>query len=514
MHADTMGSDRTKVIVIGMFAAVLVAAAAGGYWFFKIHQPASRLADAQAEIIAWDARWIEMRNCLLGQTPGSSRVSEALAIRELSPDPWERKSCTQLISQLSRGEAEDTRVPAVEEAWRVIDKAAGRVAVSFVSHVDPGGDAMRKKPDPLPVALDELEAAYGALRAAAELGPVKPPMNTKPIPNAQIIPVAFGDKRILSIQEPYIPSRSGMLAFGTVDGAEVQFQFAAGQPPKLTAVGAGMQRAIPDGSWGARALPDAVEIGQLDDQGAMAVPVRLALPGATQVIAVIGAWADGVVVYGAGTQLVIARCKSGTCTPTAPKPHLVRSMAFATDAVTGDTSLVWSDEKLSAMHIPASTLDTTLLPLGFHGFPKLVCQTADSTWVQYAIEGNVETFEFRSGGHIGVNDDEHALMGCSPGGAVLYKDYGEPSYRRCAKGKCDAELIGAQRHRVPVAVTANGLVGVEARGAVLAVRKGGPTDFYAVPNGLVPLVTMTDGNALDVLAWTADGLVIARVSAR
>lgn len=515
MHADSMGSDRTKVIVIGMFAAVLVAAVAGGYWFFKIHQPASRLADARAEIIAWDARWIEMRNCLLGQTPGSSKVSEALAIRELSPDPWERKTCTQLISQLSRGEAEDTRVPAVEEAWRVIDKAAGKVAVSFVSHVDPGGDAMRKKPDPLPVALDELEAAYGALRAAAELGPVKPPTNTKPIPNAQIIPVTFGEKRVLSIQEPYIPSRSGMLAFGTVDGAEVQFQFAAGTPPKVAAVGAGTQRAIPDGTWGASALPDAVEVGQLDDKGALATPsFRLALPGATQVIAVIGTWADGVVVYGAGTQLVVARCKSGTCTPVQPKPYLVRSMAFATDAVTGDTTLVWSDEKLSAMHIAASSLETKPVALGIAGFPKLVCLTSDSAWVQHAMEGAVETFELRSGVHAVVPDDEHGLMGCSPGGAVLYKDYGDPSYRRCAQGTCEAALTGSQKHRVPVAVTANGIVGVEARGAVLAVRKGGPTDFYAVPNGLVPLVAMTDGSALDVLAWTADGLVIARVSAR
>jgi hypothetical protein len=515
MHADTMGSDRTKVIVIGMFAAVLVAAAAGGYWFFKIHQPASRLADAQAEIIAWDARWIEMRNCLLGQTPGSSKVSEALAIRELSPDPWERKSCTQLVSQLSRGEAEDTRVPAVEEAWRVIDKAAGKVAVSFVSHVDPGGDAMRKKPDPLPDALDELEAAYGALRAAAELGPVKPPTNTKPIPSAQIIPVMLGDKRILSIQEPYIPSRTGMLAFGTVDGAEIQFQFAAGQPPKLAAVGAGTQRAIPDGSWGARALPDAVEVGQLDDKGAFATPSRLALPGATQVIAVIGSWADGVVVYGAGTQLVVARCTSGTCTPA--KPLTVRAMAFATDATTGHTVIVFADDKTSAMWaitLDPAKLDATPENLDTTGFPKLMCLAADDVWVQYTIEGDSRILRHKVGGVADIpNDDDHALMGCSPGGAVLFKSY-EPSYLRCVQQDCTPASPASQRGKVPVAVTATGLVGVEARGAVLAVRKGGPTDFYAVPNGLVPLVAMTDGNALDVLAWTADGLVIARVSAR
>src|SRR5512139_2012943 len=295
MHAVTMGSSRRVPII--MFATVAVAAVAGIYWFVKIHQPKQRLADAQAEIIAWDARWIEMRNCLLGSSPGSAKVSEALAIRELSPDPWERKTCTQLVSQLSRGEAEDTRVPEVEEAWRVLDKAATKVAVSFVSHVDPGGDAMRKKPDPLPVALDDLEAAYNALRAAAKLGPVKAPMDAKPLPAAAIVKVALGDKRILSVQEPYVPSRTGLLAFGTVEGTEVQLQLVAGKPPVVAAVGAGMQRAMPDGTWGARALPDAVEVGQLDAQGAMAEPVKLALPGPTQVLAVVGTWADGVVVF-------------------------------------------------------------------------------------------------------------------------------------------------------------------------------------------------------------------------
>ena len=502
-----------KVILI--FAAVAVVVAGGIFYFFKIHQPKQRMSDAQAEIIAWDTRWIEMRNCLLGQTPGSAKVSEALAIRELSPDPWERKTCTQLVSQLSRGEAEDTRVHAVEEAWRVLDKASSKVAVSFVSHVDPGGDAMRKKPDPLPVALDELEAAYGALRKAAELGPVKAPMDAKPLPAAQIVPVKLGDKRILSIQEPYVPSRTGMLAFGTVDGAEAQFQFAAGKSPTVSIVGAGMQRAMPDGSWAARAIPDAIEVGQIDDKGTMATSTigpKLDLPGPTQVIAVVGAWADGVVVYGAGNQLVVARCKAGACTP--DKPYLVRSMAFATDAATGDATIVWSGDKISALSLTAAALDTKPVALGFDGFPKLVCLTADSAWVQYTFEANVETFELRSGGHVGVPDDEHALMGCSPGGAVLYKDFGEPSYRRCAQGKCEAALTGSQKHRVPVAVTAAGIVGVEARGAVLAVRKGGPTDFYSVPNGLVPLVAMTDGNVVDVLAWDADGLVIARVSAR
>ncbi|HLL24674.1 MAG TPA: hypothetical protein VK427_21225, partial [Kofleriaceae bacterium] len=409
------------------------------------------------------------------------------------------------------GEAVDTRMPAVEEAWRTLDKAASRVAVSFASHVDPGGD-IRKKPDPLSTALDELEAAYAALRGTAELPPAPSTMDRKPLPAATIVPVQLGGKRLTSVQEPYVTSRAGLLAFGTVSGAEVQLQLVANQPPVVRAVAAGAQRAIPDASWGARAIPDAVEVGQLDAEGTFAAPAQLALPGPTQVLAVVGTWADGVVVYGAGNRLVVARCKAGTCTP--DKPRLVRSMAFATDAATGDTTLVWADETSmqQALVLTAAALDTEVTSLGIAGFPKLLCLGADRAWLQYAREGDIVTAELAAGSASDVPDDEHALMGCSPGGAVLYAD--APSYRRCAGGSCGAADPKATRTRVPVVVTAAGLVGVEARGAVLAVRKGGPTDFYAVPNGLVPIAAMTDGNTLDILGWTADGLVIARVSAR
>lgn len=511
MHAAMSSSDRTKVILI--FAAVGVALAGGLVYFFKVHKPKSELKDAQSEILAWDAKWTALRGCLLGPQPGSSKLAEALSIRELSPDPWERKTCTQLVSQLSRGEAEGTRVPAVEEAWRVMDRAAGKVAVSFVSHVDPGGDGMRKKPEPLPEALDELEAAYAALRKAADLPPVTPVTNTKPLPAATIVPVELEGKRIGRVQEPYVTSRSGLLAFGALEGTEVQLQLVANKPPVVSRVGAATQRALPDATWGARALPDAVEVGQLDDKGLMPSPARLDLPGPTQILAVVGSWADGVVVYGAGNQLVLARCKAGACTP--DKPQLVRSVAFATDAATGTTMLaIAGDDTLSAITLDPAKLDATPAVIGTSGFPKLLCLTNDSAWMQYTLESTVRTMEIKNGTGTDVPDDEHGLMGCSPNGAILFKEYGDPSYRRCANGQCEAALPKSRLHLVPTVLTPNGIAGVEARGGVLAVRRGGTTDFYAVPNGLYPIAAMTDGNTLDALAWSAEGLVIARVSAR
>ncbi|HEX7703499.1 MAG TPA: hypothetical protein VF403_22320, partial [Kofleriaceae bacterium] len=65
-------------------------AGGGGYYFFKIYSPAQTKKSAQAEIDRWEARWKSARDCLLGPTPGSSKTSEALAIREMNPDPWNR----------------------------------------------------------------------------------------------------------------------------------------------------------------------------------------------------------------------------------------------------------------------------------------------------------------------------------------------------------------------------------------------------------------------------------------
>ncbi|MBA3821078.1 MAG: hypothetical protein H0X17_19490, partial [Deltaproteobacteria bacterium] len=279
-------THRTRIVLIFVTVAIIVGG--GGFWFFKIHTPNQKRAVAREQIAAWDERWLAARTCLLGATPGSSKVSEALAIRELSPDPWERKLCTTHVSLLTRGDAEDTGLPAVEEAWRGLDKAASKLAMSFVSHVDPGGDAMRKRPDPLPVALDELEAAYVALRQTADLAPLPAPVGTAPLAAATVIPVELAGKRVLSLPEPLVTSRAGLLAYGTVEGQEIQLQLVAGKPPVVSAVGAGMQRAIPDGSWGARALPDVIEIGTSDAAGTLQASTKLALPGATQVISVLG----------------------------------------------------------------------------------------------------------------------------------------------------------------------------------------------------------------------------------
>src|SRR5512138_1479552 len=102
-------SDRGRVV--GIVAAVALVAGGAGFYYFKIYEPGQNLKAAQAEIATWEARYQEARACLLGKSPGSPKTSEALAIREMAPDPWDRGRCTPLVSKLSRGNGNDTGVP-------------------------------------------------------------------------------------------------------------------------------------------------------------------------------------------------------------------------------------------------------------------------------------------------------------------------------------------------------------------------------------------------------------------
>src|SRR6185369_9686150 len=108
-------SERGRIALI--FGAVAAAAAGGGYYFLKVYRPDQIRSDARAQVSAWEVRWKAAHDCLLGPSPGSTKTSEALAIREMTPDPWDRGKCTPLVSKLSRGDAPDTGLPDVEEAW-------------------------------------------------------------------------------------------------------------------------------------------------------------------------------------------------------------------------------------------------------------------------------------------------------------------------------------------------------------------------------------------------------------
>src|SRR5437763_1799512 len=98
-----------------MFVALLAVAGDGLYYVFGVHLPGRERAGARDEIERWEQRLATARRCLLGESPASPTPSEALAVYEMSHDV-DHHVCTPAISNLSRGDAEDTGLRAVELA--------------------------------------------------------------------------------------------------------------------------------------------------------------------------------------------------------------------------------------------------------------------------------------------------------------------------------------------------------------------------------------------------------------
>ena len=220
-------SRATAAIIVGIAALAL---AVGAYYLLAVRLPRQQRDAAWDEIGRWEDRLAAARSCLLGGAPLASTTREALAIRELSPDPWSRDTCTQRISRLSRGETEDTGMPAIEEAWRGLERAAGAVGAAFLAHLDPLGEpAAGRKPDRLSSTLDGLDAAHAALRAAAGLPPLAPRASAPPLPAAELIPLRDGDRPIRELASWTMPTLGHVIAFGGSEARELQLTLAPGR---------------------------------------------------------------------------------------------------------------------------------------------------------------------------------------------------------------------------------------------------------------------------------------------
>jgi hypothetical protein len=537
-------SDRGRVVLI--FAVVALVAGGAGFYFFKIYQPAQALEDARAEIATWEGRYQEARDCLLGKSPGSPKTSEALAIREMAPDPWDRGRCTAIVSKLSRGLSTDTGIAAIEAAWVELDEAAKKTAVAFAKHV---GSSTTLEADPLPAALDALDAARAKLRTAAEL-PASEHGGT-PLPQAQILPLADGKEQVTELVIDAVPSAHGLVAFGKTDSHQVQVVLETGGAPKVARVGSGSIRAVPDLGWGATAgiltargtgkAQDStgdVRVGTMDVEGAIATPATLDVTvpvpqggrvfdeprafapgdqvGSLMLAAVAGTPADGAVVFGGYQTLVVARGKLGAITSQAP---VQIDIATATTDVDGRVALVWTalDQTHRARVLRPGGEDTFELPASFTGAP---CMTSDRVWV---MANAPEVFAF--GGdrplvRIPVADDS-GLQGCTTDAAIVRRRDRPREVEICAD-QCRKVTVpsGAPEY---AAVTAVGgkLRAIAAHGGVLGVwSEDKPPVFYALPVAakLVlahewPAMALSNGKVIDVIARGAKSFVVVRIPA-
>ncbi len=498
-------SEKSRVALI--FGAAAVLAGGGLYYFFKVYQPKQEHGVAAKEIEAWEDRLGQVRLCLLGPSPASARSGEALAVRELAPDVWDRASCTKLIGKLSRGVADDTGMIKVEHAWMTVDRAAAKVATAFASHVDPAGDApdKRSKDSPLPAALDELDTARAQLREAASMDP-PPALGPTALPPAEVIQLADGSDPVGSLTAWLIPSSGGTLGFGSVKGkGEVQLTLVAGAAPNIGKLGAGAVRAVPDLAWGAAGLRAQVSIGTIDVRGAFGQMVDLPVELGARVVTAVGSFGNGLVAYAASNHLVIARSQNGPFA--ADKPIEVGRMAFAMDP-TGRGLVAWTgpteDGPLRGF-IAKDGTPPKIVELGA-GFAAQACLTPTQAWVG----GENQFIAFDDAGATPHVLPEHELVGCTAEGALLHK-YGSTHYAVCAETCRIADLTGLRP--TSVATVAGGKVqAIRARGRVIGVwTEGKPPRFFATEQAVTPTLAYSNGRVIDVLGETEDRAVVVRL---
>ncbi len=537
-------SDRGRVVAI--FGAVALVAGGAGFYFFKIYQPAQALKAAQEEIAGWEARYQEVRDCLLGDKPGSTKTSEALAIREMAPDPWDRNRCTPLVSKLSRGVSNDTGVELVEAAWTELDKAAQAAAIAYAKHV---ASITTKGEDPLPTALDELDAARSKLRTAAELSATT--QVGTPLPPAQIIPIADGTEAVTELFMESIPSAHGLVTFGKTPSRQVQVVLTGGAAPKVLRVGTGAIRAVPDLAWGAmpgmltvqgkgkaQTSTGEVKIGAMDGEGAIATPQALPLTvpvpqqptgyafeealqpgdqfGSIMLAAATGSLDDGAIVYGATQTLSIARAKAGKLTADPPIKINVGTAAMDLD---GRAAVVWTtpENVNRALLVRKGGEDAFELPASFAGAP---CLTNERVWL---LANEPQVFAFGGGKPLERIDvsEFSGLQGCTADAAIVRQRSRHRELEICTDRCRKVSIPRSAPEYATVTAIGGKLRAIAAHAGVVGVwTEDKPPVFYALPAKAMPVyahddpaMALTDGKVIDVIAKSDGKHVLIRVPA-
>lgn len=511
--------ERGKAAVLAIIGVAAIALIGGTYYLIAIYLPAQKRDQARGEIARWEERFAEARACLLGDAPASSDLRQALAIRELAPDPWNRGTCTKLISALSRGEADDTGMPAVEEAWNGIQRAAGTVGAAFLAHVDPEGEPVAdRKPERLPAALEELGAAHTALRKAVDLPPPPALAATPPLPKLELTPLRDGEKPVRSFADWTMPTMGGVVGFGKSDARELQVTLAPGAPAVIRPVGNGVLRTVPDAAWGAGGGPGGVVIGPLDDAGALAPPPAagpdpraVKVEGRGRVFAVAGTAADGLVVAGGESSLVLVRSQGGKLA--ADKPLAIAQLAFALDPA-GRALVAYNDEagKLRGFvgrgGAPAPALELGETQAGG------ACLTGKRGWIAGPESDQIVSFDAETGAVTPHTYERHDLLGCAAGAALLQKR-GAAHFVVCAD-QCRVAVIGGMRPSSIATLVGDEVVSIVQRDQVLGVwREKGPPRYFALPSPLItPKLALSDGKVIDLVVQDEGGIAILRIPAR
>jgi hypothetical protein len=487
-------SDRGRAFLI--FGVIGAIAAAAIYYFFEIYRPKQVLHDAQAQVEAWEARWASARGCLLGPKPASPSTREALAIHELS-EQWDRGTCTPLMGKLTRGDLPNTGLSNVEAAWRELDRAAAKAAAAFAEHVD-GGWGPLAKDNPLPGALDALDAARAKLRRSVELA--VDTASIPPLPAAQVLALADGGDPVISLDVVSRNSAHGLVTFGKTKGAAaVQVVLPIGGAPIVSRLTPGAVRGVPDASWGAQSIEGKLAIGPMDADGHITAPIANDGKGVATISAVLGTLANGTVIYGGDRSLGIAHVANGAVTFEKPVP--VDDGAVAVDP--DGRAVAW-------WNVDAPSPATSLRAFGFGSGAVAPSPEAASTGCLTADHAQVGLIAFDGAQVAQITDDPLEVLGCSQSAVLL--GGGDIVYAIC--GASCREPATKPNVGDAVGLVGDQLVAVALEDGVLAVRRDGHAPaYYSAPIGVLAKSresVWSDGKVLDVVAKLPSGLVVVR----
>jgi hypothetical protein len=472
-------------------------------------------ARSESEIAAWEERYAAARGCLVGRAPASSMPSEALAVREMNGELRELRACIPLVGHLTRAAAGDDS--ELDDAWAAVDRAASRVATAFARYV--ATTAALDRDDPLPAALDALDAARRALHDAADL-PLPDEIATA-LPLARVVPLPDD---IDTLELAGVASARGLVAFGKSTAGDVQIVFAPGAAPRIARVAPGGMRAVPDDGWGAIGMADgALLVGAMDATGAIATPQTLALvpagakrttivthgaSPAITVAAVVGTLERGAIVYGSATEVAIARVDHGVATA---EPARAIDRAIAAVDLDGRGALAWSQHGRTVARLLADGAWPIDLPPVHVG---ALCLTNEFAFVDGVAFGAGAPYR-------GEPLSGYELVGCTADAAILRAaDAGAFAIctSTCRRG---IALAGAPARAAITAVDGK-LVALAAHARVLGVwREGAPPAFYALPERAWPVLAhewpaaaLGDGKVIDIIARSDNRFAIIRIPAR
>jgi hypothetical protein len=526
-----------KVVVPAIAAAVAVA-----LWAV-IFASRRETRGAGLEAVTREVQWLAARACLVGGHPRSTRTSEALSIRELLNEHWDPPECARQLDALARTAEPDSAPLEVRAAARELDLAASAAAATIAlkaGSTDPARDA----------ALDRLDAAHAAWIAAG--GPVGASPPNASLVQATVVPLVDGADPITDIVMTERPSAHGVVTTATTAARHVQLQLVTGQAPRVDHIDAHEEtlRASPDPSWGTRAGLDGLKLGVFDGAGAIHSPWTIRPESASHLAVAIGSAAEGATAWVDVSDdyeklVFVARVRSGAIASL--RSLEVSAIAYATD-VDGRAILAWVTRgvhpvaraqvlepggdgevvelgSVTAVPTVGSSLDAVLSYQ--YTMPKAACLSTHRAWI--STDSGVDVV-----GH-GTLDREVAageLQGCAASAALLRPSFymlSIPATNRTFT-ICSARCRDVVHPPIGVPVMTatvidDQLVVVAVHRDVIGVwRTGALARFFRLPEPVVlakrmeslegwPVMAMTDGAVIDVIARAAAGYVIVRVPA-